>query len=69
MKEPGKTGWHMQPQWDIWYLDKGETCPLINESIAAVPENRRRSGLYFCQASLLLSTFQERVAKPCFLPR
>lgn len=29
MKEPGKTGWHMQPLWDIWYLDKGETCPLI----------------------------------------
>ena len=46
MKEPGKTGWHMQPLRDIWYLDKGETCPLIKELIAAVPENGRRNGLY-----------------------
>lgn len=46
MKEPGKTGWHVQPLRDIWYLDKGETYPLIKEPIAALPENRRRNGFY-----------------------
>lgn len=63
MKDPGKTGWHMRPLWDIWYLDKGKAGPLIKESIAAVPENGRRNGLYFCQAFLLLSTFTGESAK------
>lgn len=45
MKEPGKTGWHVQLLQDMCYLDKGETFPLIEESIVALPENGRRNGL------------------------
>jgi len=68
MKEPGKTGWHVQPLRDIWCSDKGETCPLMKESIAAAPENRRRNGLCSLLPGFLAAQHLYRTAtKPCSL--